>query len=61
MMSKYTEEELRAKAICVMRHLTKGDDVGMELVMQVAMHAGMHPQDVINRIKYMAEQPLPNV
>ncbi len=54
---KYTDEELRAKAICTMRYITERNDAGMEVVMSVAMRTGMHPQTVVNEIQRLSNIP----
>lgn len=51
---RYTDEELKAKAIVTMRHINEGQEVGAEIVMAIAQRTGMHPQIVVNEIQRLA-------
>jgi hypothetical protein len=49
-MSKYTNEELRVKAQCVMRWLQEGDMQAQMFIMTMAQVTGMDPNWVYQNI-----------
>lgn len=51
---KHTDEDLRAMAICTLRYVSEGQDVGSEIVLTVAARMGMHPNIALNEIQRLA-------
>ncbi len=50
---KYNDEELHAMATSTMRYINENNNVGMEIIMTIAAHTRMHPQQVIQRIRQL--------
>jgi hypothetical protein len=49
-MSKYTNEELRVKAQCVIRWLNEGDQTAQMFIMAMSQVTGMDPNHVFQNI-----------
>ena len=51
---RYHDEELRAKAMCTLTALGKGQEHAAELVMIMAHRTGLHPQIIVGKIQELA-------
>ena len=51
---RYHDEELRAKAICTIDALEKGQQHAAELVMTMSHITRLHPQIVVEKIRELA-------
>ena len=52
---RYNDEDLRAMAICIMRHVRSGGNIGLEFILMVAQRAGMHPQLVVQNLERLEQ------
>jgi len=51
---KYTDDQLRAKAICTMNALNQGNPLATQLVIAMSHIMRMHPNQVIDEIEVLS-------
>lgn len=51
---RYSDNDLRLKAIHALEWITHGDQLGIQFVLILSQITGMHPQIVVQRIEYLA-------
>lgn len=51
---KYTDDELRAKAICTLTALNQGNPLATQLVIAMSHIMRMHPNQVIDEIEKLS-------